>query len=94
MAVDVPDAHLQSGLAPAQAQSMSGASIPMNIRHSREQPSSLYRVQHRGYWFYTDETDSISKQIFTGIMTLYVATLDSVAPGSQGPQLVLPIGGG
>ncbi len=93
-AVDVPDAHLQSGIAPAQAQTSSGSSIPLQIRHSREQPASVYRIQHRGYWFYIDETDSTSKQIFTGLITLSTSRFGSVIPGQGSPTLVLPIGGG
>ncbi len=92
--VDVPDEHLQSGLAPTEAPLSSGTNLPLRIRHSTDQPASAYRIQHHGYWFYIDESDATSKQIFTGLVTLYTSTFGSKSADSQAPTLVLPISGG
>ena len=58
--VDVPDEHQRRGIAPTEAAINSGVALPLRILHSQDQPTSVYRIQHRGYWFYIDE--SISSQ--------------------------------
>ena len=91
--VQVPEPHLQSGVAPREAALTTGVSIPLRIRHSTREPNSPYRIQHRGYWFYIDDVDLESRALFTVLVTLYVSRLGAVPHSSQ-PSLVLPIGGG
>ncbi len=93
LSVDVPADHKKSGIAPAEAQVNSGVTLPLRIRHSANQPISAYRIQHRGYWFYIDETDTESKQVFVGLVTAYTSRIGSKPPDAQTPTLVLPIGG-
>ena len=90
--VDVPAEHLQSGIAPSEAALTTGVTVLLRIRHSASQPGSIYRIQHRGYWFYIDETDNQSKALFTALVTLYTSRFGATPRGSQ-PALVLPIGG-
>ena len=92
--VDIPDEHQRRGIAPTEAAINSGVTLPLRIRHSKDQPTSVYRIQHRGYWFYIDETDIESKQVFLALVTLYTSRIGSKPPDAQTPTLVLPIGGG
>jgi hypothetical protein len=66
----------------------------MHIFHSTQQPTSVYRIQHRGYWFYIDDTDTASKQLFSTIVQAYTSRIGSRTPTDKAPQIVLPIGGG
>ncbi len=90
--VDVPADHLSRGIAPAQAQLNSGATLPLRILHAADRPASSYRIQHRGYWFYVDDTDMDSKRAFLGLATAYASRLGSQPPDARAPALVLPIG--
>ena len=94
ISVDVPAEHLQSGIAPGEAQINSGVELPLRIRHSTDPPNSVYRIRHRGYWFYIDETDSASKEVYLRLVTLYTSRIGAKPPGAHTPTLVLPIGGG
>ncbi len=94
LTVEVPEPHQSSGIAPpADALVNTGVRLPMRIRHSARQPASAYRVQHRGYWFYIDDTDMESKRIFQAIVGAYQSRI-GMAPEPGAPQIVLPIGGG
>ncbi len=94
LTVEVPPEHQQGGIAPTTDGLVnSGVALPMRIRHSAQQPDSLYRIQHRGYWFYVDDTDMESKQIFLVLVSFYISKLGSKDVQKGGPQIVLPIGG-
>jgi len=94
MGVEVPDEHRRLGIVPAEAPINSGANIPLRVQHSTDEPTSVYRVQHRGYWFYIDETDLASRQVFVALVVLYTSRIGSAPPEGDTPALVLPIGGG
>ena len=92
--VDVPEEHQLTGLAPPQdTLRHTGVTLPLTIRHSRDEPAFPYRIQHRGYWFYIDDTDTASKLIFMTAVHAYSSRLGSVAPDAVAPQIVLPVGG-
>jgi hypothetical protein len=94
MSVDIPPDHKQSGVAPAEGPAAnSGVSLPMRIRFSNQQPASVYRIQHRGYWFSIDDTDTTSKRLFTSLVQAYTSRIGSRAPTDVTPQIVLPVGG-
>ena len=93
--VEIPDDHLRRGIVSSDSQGINtGVELPFHIHSSKEQPSSPYRVQHRDYWFYIDDTDMVSKQIFTTIVDSYSSRIGSKRPDSDAPQIVLPISGG
>jgi len=95
MSVEVPPEHKRIGVAPAAGPAVnSGVVLPMRIFHSTQQPTSVYRIQHRGYWFYIDDTDTASKQLFSTIVQAYTSRIGSRTPTDKAPQIVLPIGGG
>jgi hypothetical protein len=95
MGVEIPSAHARSGIAPPQGPAAnSGVEIPIRIRYSGQQPDSIYRIQHRGYWFYIDDTDTISKKLFSLLVDTYTSRIGSKVSSDEAPQIVLPIGGG
>jgi hypothetical protein len=95
MSVEVPSAHAASGVAPSDGPAAnSGVTLPLRIRHSDRQPGSPYRVQHRGYWFYIDDTDTESKRLFSTIVQAYTSRIGSKTSADAVPQVVLPVGGG
>lgn len=95
MQVKIPEEHLQNGLVVEKSYGINtGVDLPLTIRSSKDQPLSPYRIQHRGYWFYIDDTDTVSKQIFTTIVDSYSSRIGSKGPGDEAPQIVLPISGG
>ena len=68
-----------------------GVRLPMRIRHSSKEPASPYRIRHRCYWFYIDDTDLESKRVFETVVIAYQSRLGSVSP-TAGPLITLPIG--
>ncbi len=92
LTVEIPPAHQQQGLVPPMEDMYhTGVRIPMRIRHSSQEPSTPYRIRHRGYWFYIDDTDSESKRTFETLVIAFQSRLGSVAPDA-GPVLTLPVG--
>jgi hypothetical protein len=91
--VDVPEAH--SGMVPGlelwPGESTTDAKV--RIGHSRERPDFPYRVQHRGYWFYVDDTDLNSKVFLEAMVAAYTSRIGSQQAGQASPQIVLPVGG-
>jgi hypothetical protein len=92
--VDVPAAH--EGLVPRVGlrREVSPLVSSIGIRASKEKPPFPYRVQHRGYWFYIDETEVESRMFFEGLVAAYMSRVGSKTAGDEGPQLILPVGGG
>ncbi len=93
--VEVPQEHLRSGVAPPiEALVSTGVTMPMRILYSLAQPATPYRVRHRGYWFYIDDTDTLTKRLFLTTVSAYSSRIGSIASDAAAPQIVLPIGGG
>lgn len=91
--VDVPKSH-QSIVPPPERFRVGGSfNLPLEIRHSASEPTVPYRVQHRGYWFYVDDTDVESRLFLDLIVTLYSSRVGSREARDSEPELVLPIGG-
>ena len=90
--VDVPPEHISSRIVSAEAAVNSEIVLPLRILHSVGQPAALYRIQHRGYWFYIDDTDTVSKEIFLLLVDTYLTRIGSAKPDAQAPRLVLPVG--
>jgi hypothetical protein len=92
--VDVPATH--SGIVPSIEElfsdSMRVSSI--RIRSTLEEPSFPYRVQHRGHWFYIDDSEIDSKVFLEAVVAAYSSRVGSKQAGDSAPQVVLPVGGG
>jgi hypothetical protein len=92
--VDVPQAHdaIVPQIDPLHSYSALDSSI--HIHHSEETPPFPYRVQHRGYWFYVDDTEIESKVVLEAIVAAFTSRVGSKEARDEAPQLVLPLGGG
>jgi hypothetical protein len=94
MRVDVPAEHASSGIAPGSgALERLTVELPLQIRSAHSQPNARYRIQHRGYWFYIDDTDASSKRLFATLVQAYSSRIGSMSATSNAPQIVLPAGG-
>lgn len=90
--VEVPEEHVTAGIArPPAPQGAEDASI-VTIRSSRGRPeNAAVAVEHRGWWFSIDATDTQSKQSFMIIRTLIGMRLDQTVPSQQAPVLTVPV---
>ncbi len=85
--VQIPDAHLSIT---QPVNHTMNASI--QIRFSETEPPYPYRVKHRGYWFYVDDSDINSKVFLRHLVGLYKSRIGTKQAQDKAPQLVLPIG--
>ena len=91
--VEVPDVH-RTIVPPLQRfRTATDLDLPLKILSSEEAPAVPYRVQHRGRWFYVDDTDIESRLFLDLVVTLYSSRLGSRGTSDSEPTLVLPIGG-
>ena len=56
-------------------------------------------IEYRHCWsedrvFYIDETEIESRMFFEGLVAAYMSRVGSKTAGDEGPQLILPVGGG
>lgn len=65
----------------------------VRIRSSRERPDVPYRIRHRGYWFYVDDTDLRSKMFLEVMVAAFTSKVGSMEATTQVPMVVLPVGG-
>lgn len=91
--IDLPPQHVESGVVSLESLRIENAfDLPIHIRYATTMPPSIYRVQHRGYWFYIDDADTKSKQFLSLLVFAYSSRIGSRSATSSAPQLVLPIG--
>jgi hypothetical protein len=92
--VRVPEDDIRLGTASAsQSQDANGASASSDwlvIKSSAAKPNSSLRVNHRGSWFYIDDTDLQSRESFAMINALF-AVVGGTVPGAQ-PVMTIPVG--
>ncbi|MBX3354565.1 MAG: hypothetical protein KF724_02580 [Phycisphaeraceae bacterium] len=94
-AIEVPPEHVEAGVvAPttihASAESTFGQ---VNIKSGRDAPrQAVIAVQHRGWWFWIDDTDLESKRHFQRLEMLFLMRLAEGERGSQtAPVLTIPV---
>jgi len=88
--VEVPQADLDSGVAPDAGSLDSSASRLLRVHSSPEPPANPHvAIKYRDYWFWIDHTDADSKRTFA-----YLALLSNLAEAGTagGAQLVLNVG--
>ncbi len=95
-AIEVPDEHVKEGLVEARSDPprASAALDPiLRIQSSRNAPRHAnVAVQHRGWWYYVDDTDLASKRTFVQIQMLFLTRLSEAARGTQtAPLLTIPV---
>ncbi|MGI9342353.1 MAG: hypothetical protein ACR2QV_05855 [Gammaproteobacteria bacterium] len=90
--VDVPQTHIDEGrTASTFVDTGLGGSL-FTVNHSEDEPDAddvFVAVQDRGYWFYIDDRDMVTKRTFGVLQILF--SLTDAGEGARGP--VLSIGG-
>lgn len=85
--VQVPDEHLQAGLAAADEDVLGDM---LTIKNSEEKPANAsIAVQHKGTWFYVAANDMNSKATFLRLNALFEVTAGRVA--GTDPILTIPV---
>ena len=93
--VNVPDEHKVIVPEMVSRLGLSPLISKINIRSSRDEPSFPYKVKHRGYWFYIDDTEISSRIFLEGMVAAYSSRVGSKQLNEDGqPQVVIPVGGG
>jgi hypothetical protein len=90
--VDVPDEHLESGLA-SRLPPGGPAAAEIHIRRSKGRPKdAMVAVTHHGWWYWIDSTDHASKATFRILEALIAARIADTADthGSM-PVLTVPV---
>ena len=92
--VEVPTEH--TGIVPPIGKTVIESSIVSQVRihSSKEMPAFPYRVQHRGYWFYVDDTDINSRFFLEAVVAAYSSRVGLKKAGEGAPEVVIPVGGG
>ena len=94
--IEVPGEHVKEGLVEARSDPPEAPGILgpiLRIRSSSSAPRQAnVAVQHRGWWYYVDDTDLASKRAFLQIQMLFMTRLTEATRGVQGaPLLTIPV---
>ena len=90
-AVDVPEDHIQSGIAQTYPP-LGLAGKGVHIRVAVEKPANVsVRVPYDGYWFYIDRADQRAKMAFRTLRTLWEISIASASADQPAPVLTLPV---
>ena len=94
--IEVPSEHVDAGFVEARADSpgtLAAMRPILKIYSSRNAPDRAnVAVQHRGWWFYVDDTDLTSKRMFQRIQMLFLTRLSEATRGTQTtPLLTIPV---
>jgi hypothetical protein len=91
--VEVPEEHVREGVVGASAPPPGQGAPALRIRSSRKAPKHAnVAVQHRGFWYYVDDTDLDAKRAFQAVQILFVSQLTEAARGAQtAPVLTIPV---
>jgi hypothetical protein len=89
--VNVPQEHIDEGRTRETFVDTGLGGSLFQVRAAEEQPEDAYvAVQNRGYWFYIDDRDMVSKRTF-GVLQILLSLTDA-GESARGP--VISIGGG
>ena len=96
VSIEVPGEHVKEGLVQVRSvpPEASGTMGPiLRIHSSRSAPRQAnVAVQHRGWWYYVEDTDLASKRAFLLIQTLFLTRLSEATRGTQAtPLLTIPV---
>ena len=91
-AIEVPGEHVKEGLVQARPEPTGDQRPMLRILSSRNAPKQAnVAVQHRGWWYYVDDTDLASKRAFLQIQTLFLTRLTEATRGQGAPLLTIPV---
>jgi hypothetical protein len=91
--VEVPDRDVTTGVVTPNEPPSLASDVKFLIRSSDSFPKqSVIAVEHRGSWFYLDDTDLSSKAIFQAVQTIFQSRLaEATGAGRGSPILTLPV---
>jgi hypothetical protein len=91
--IEVPGEHVKEGLVEARSDPPGALRPILRILSSSNAPKQAnVAVQHRGWWYYVDDTDLASKRAFVQIQSLFLTLLTEATRGAQGaPLLTIPV---
>jgi hypothetical protein len=83
--IDVPPDHIAEGRTGSSFSDADSGQEPLfRVHYAKERPAdSFVAVHNRGYWFYIDDRDTVSKRSF-GILQLLLSLTDAGETG-RGP---------
>ena len=94
-AIDVPREHVEEGIVEAGSELPEVLTAPgpaLRIRSSKNAPERAnVAVQHRGWWYYVDDADRISKRTFLDIQMLFLTRLAEARATQATPLLTIPV---
>ena len=62
------------------------------IHASKDRPKqAAVAVQHRGYWFYIDDTDMHTKLFYVMVRALWSISIEAAADMREAPVLTIPV---
>ncbi|HZJ71721.1 MAG TPA: hypothetical protein VFF36_12385 [Planctomycetota bacterium] len=94
-AIDIPESHLNAGIVAPPAAPASGASPFIHIRSASDRPDQAsIAVEHRGWWFFIDPTDTDSRRDFVLLRAVISMGLETHPKGTVQPVLTLSAGAG
>jgi len=94
-AIDIPESHLNAGIVTPPAAPASGASPFIHIRSASDRPDqATIAVEHRGWWFFIDPTDTDSRRDFVLLRAVISMGLETHPKGAVQPVLTLSAGAG
>ena len=94
--IEVPGEHVKEGLVqvrsvPPEASGTLGPILRIHSSSSAPRQANV-AVQHRGWWYYVDDTDLASKRAFLQIQMLFMTRLSEATRGAQAaPLLTIPV---
>ncbi|MHC4557121.1 MAG: hypothetical protein ACYTFW_08045 [Planctomycetota bacterium] len=93
--IEVPAAHVAEGrtitTSTGEVETTSVVIPRTRIRSALEKPADAFvAVQYRGYWFWINDRDFVSKRLFSFLMFLF--TLAETGAPTQAPTLTIPTG--
>jgi len=91
-AIAFPQKHNRAGLA-INYPPMGLAGKDIRIRSSPDKPKTAsLAVKYRGYWFYIEETDQLTKYFFRAVRLFWSVSIASSAdPRTAAPVLTIPV---
>jgi hypothetical protein len=90
-AIEIPQEHAGKGLAQRYpAPGLAGKDI--RIRASKNKPKgAAVAVNHRGYWFYIDDTDMRTKLFYAMVRALWSVSIAAGSDQSAAPVMTIPV---
>jgi hypothetical protein len=91
-AIEIPQEHKGTGIA-INYPPMGLAGKDILIRSSKNKPKTAsLAVKYRGYWFYIEETDQLTKLFFRFVRLFWSVSIASSAdPRTAAPVLTIPV---